>query len=184
MAKELPHPQILHKLLIADYESGRIFWRERDVSFFANAHSCKRWNTRWSGKEAFLTIGTHGYLRGHILESVVDAHRVLWAMAHGEWPKKQVDHINGDRKDNRLQNLRLVDPAENSRNMKKHKSNTSGFGGVSWCKRIDRWRAYVCVGSGDKLKFVNLGYHSCWWKAVSARQKYNLENGYTVRHGR
>jgi hypothetical protein len=66
-------------------------------------------------------------------------HRVIMNTPEG----MQTDHINGDRLDNRRENLRICTNAENMRNSKKHKNNTSGFKGVSRCKDCNRWRAYI-----------------------------------------
>ena len=68
------------------------------------------------------------------------AHRLAWFYVHGEWPK-QIDHINGIGSDNRIANLRLATPAQNAANMKRVKTNTTGFKGVSFKK--GKWRANI-----------------------------------------
>lgn len=60
------------------------------------------------------------------------AHRLAWFLEHGEWPKHHVDHINGDRADNRIENLRDVTVSQNSHNTSKlGPRNTTGFRGVA-----------------------------------------------------
>lgn len=54
-------------------------------------------------------------------------HRMAWFYVHGEWPKGQIDHINHDRKDNRIANLRVVDNTENHRNRPLQSSNKTGL---------------------------------------------------------
>jgi hypothetical protein len=70
------------------------------------------------------------------------AHRLAWLYVHGVWPTGVVDHINGDRNDNRIENLRDCTQGQNLANSKKRKSNTSGFKGVAkvW---NGSWRATV-----------------------------------------
>jgi len=72
-------------------------------------------------------------------------HRVAWILTHGKWPEKQIDHINGNTKDNRLVNLREVSNQENHKNMKRHKGNKSGATGVYWSKAASKWQAYICI---------------------------------------
>lgn len=77
------------------------------------------------------------------------AHRVVWLMCVGQWPVGQVDHINGDRIDNRLGNLREVDNRMNGQN--KHvpkQGNTSGLLGVSWMTQAGKWRAQIKTEAG------------------------------------
>ncbi len=83
------------------------------------------------------------------------AHRLAWLYVHGEWPPKgmDIDHINGDGRDNRLANLILCTHAQNSRNRGTPKTNTSGYKGVTWNKKERKWQA------GTKLhgKFIRAG---------------------------
>lgn len=58
------------------------------------------------------------------------AHRVVWALVHGEWPERIIDHINGDKTDNRVENLRLADDSQNSANSRVSKNNRLGVKGV------------------------------------------------------
>ena len=66
--KSLPSPEMLNKLLRYDAETGKLFWKERHPSFFEGCEiKSKRWNNRFSGKEALTAIETYGYKHGHIL---------------------------------------------------------------------------------------------------------------------
>ena len=67
---------------------------------------------------------------------------------------KMVDHINGNKRDNRRENLRLCNSSENNRNVGKKSTNTSGFKGVSWYKGEGKWRAQIRVDGKKK----HLGY--------------------------
>lgn len=80
-------------------------------------------------------------------------HRLAWFYVHGEWPRLEIDHINGDCADNRISNLRLATRAENSRNQGLRKNSTSGLKGVCWDPLRQRWQSHIRIG-GRK---VNLG---------------------------
>lgn len=71
------------------------------------------------------------------------AHRVAWLMTYGEWPAGDIDHVNGDRSDNRIANLRLADRFQNGANAKVHLDNLSGFKGVSQMR--GRYQARIRV---------------------------------------
>lgn len=88
--------------------------------------------------------------QGYILLTVDSirylAHRIAWLYVHGEMPGDMIDHINGNRSDNRIDNLRQANNAENLRNRGKTASNKSGFKGVSFDKRTQKWMARIGVG--------------------------------------
>ena len=85
-----------------------------------------------------------GYWRIMIGGKTYGAHRLIFIMHYGCIPEI-IDHINGDKSDNRLQNLRTATQAENSRNAKLSKDNESGFKGVGFCKRTQRWRGRIML---------------------------------------
>jgi hypothetical protein len=79
-------------------------------------------------------------------------HRLAWIYVYGELPK-YIDHINRDKKDNRICNLRRSTYIQNTHNVSRRVSNTSGFKGVSFIKRTGRWVARISLNS----KNIHLG---------------------------
>ena len=96
-----------------------------------------------------------GYLQIKIDGKFYVSHRLVWLVAHGEFPKNQIDHINRDKKDNRISNLRDVKPFENMQNVGMKKHNSSGFKGVSWEKSVKKWRSQLCVNG----RRIHIGYY-------------------------
>lgn len=107
------------------------------------------------------------------------AHRIVWLIATGEWPG-ELDHINGDRLDNRLENLRVVTRKQNMKNQQMKKSNTSGVCGVGWDKEAGKWRAYISVNG----RVRTIGRFECLSAAAHARRRAEREFGYHKNHGR
>ena len=120
-----------------------------------------------------------GYLRTWYYGKIVSQHRLIWKMVHGYWPK-EIDHINGNRTDNRLSNLRECDRATNNRNTAVSKRNTSGVIGVSWYKETGKWRSNI-KKSG---KQIHLGLFDSLLDAVAARKSAERELGFHRNHGR
>jgi len=71
------------------------------------------------------------------------AHRIAWAIFHGEWPEKFIDHIDGNGLNNQIKNLRDVSHQTNCMNLARSKVNTSGVSGVYWHKKAKKWHAQV-----------------------------------------
>lgn len=85
---------------------------------------------------------------GYVYVSVDDhrllAHRVIWAMQTGHYPQGDIDHIDGDRANNRWTNLRQATRAQNMQNERRARRNgTSGYLGVSWSRAAGRWAAAI-----------------------------------------
>lgn len=99
------------------------------------------------------------------------AHRVIYAIVHGAMPDGQIDHINGNRVDNRIENLRYVSASENSHNYKMPKTNTSGFQGVSWSAQTCKWMAYIRVDNRQ----VYLGLFEDINDAIHARKMAKMK---------
>jgi hypothetical protein len=184
MPKQLPSIELLRKLLRYEPETGKLFWLERPPSMFPDGkqpakHNAAIWNGKHAGKEAFTANCGQGYRAGALFSVKVRAHRVAWAMHYGEWSKETIDHINGNRSDNRICNLRHVTIGENNKSLAMRVGNKSGVTGVSWCKRDNRW--YACINDNGASKF--LGRFDSFEDAVSARVAAAKELGYSERHG-
>jgi len=111
-----------------------------------------RWNTRYAGTQAFCQINSNGYLYGCVDGQAMLAHRVAWAIMSGDHPPSDIDHINGDRADNRWKNLRLADRSQNARNRSAAHNSTSYYLGVSYRKDRGVWRA--TIGNGGRQVFI------------------------------
>lgn len=89
----------------------------------------------------------NGYARITILGRRYYAHRLAWFYMTGEWPSMEIDHRNGDRSDNRWDNLRDVAPLVNKQNKRSASvSSKSGILGVSWDAPRRAWVARIKVG--------------------------------------
>lgn len=89
-----------------------------------------------------------GYSYVSIYGKSYPAHRLAWLYVYGEWPPCQIDHIDGDPSNNRLENLRLATASQNQRNRKLSENNTSGAKGVS--KIGNRYAARIRVDGKNK----------------------------------
>lgn len=107
-------------------------------------------------------------------------HRIIWKMVYGVDPPDVIDHINGDSRDNRLNNLRAVSQKENARNMKMSRSNTSGHTGVGVDSSGRGWGAHIKVDG----KTHRLGTFDTFEEAVAARKTAERRFGFHPNHGR
>ena len=186
MRNQIPTLKTLSKLFEYDSDAGKLYWKTRTPDMFDNRknyaeRSCKSWNTKWAGKEAFTTKDSNGYHFGNIFGIPYRAHRILWALNHGKRPdlKLEIDHINGNPCDNRIYNLRLVTREINSQNSSMKCNNTSGFNGVFWEKSVKKWRAQIMIDG----KSIHLGVFANKKDAIAARIKANIKYGFSERHG-
>lgn len=99
---------------------------------------------------------TGGYAKIFVDSVIYKSHRLAWFYHHGEWPKGEVDHINGIKSDNRIANLRDVSRSQNRMNVGVYASNKAGIRGVSWSAGNSKWRAQIQV-MGKK---ISLGYYA------------------------
>ena len=144
MSKELPPIEMLRQLLDYDPATGVLTWKPRPLEMFGgDVRICGTWNTRYAGKPALSHVDANGYRVGRINYLAMKAHRVAWKMAHGVDPSGEIDHINGDRADNRISNLRDVSQGENQRNAGLRHDNKSGQAGVH-VRKNGQITAYVC----------------------------------------
>lgn len=141
MAKTDLTAERLRELLHYDPDTGVFRW-------VAARPNCR------SGEQAGCTREN-----GHVIicldGKLYYAHRLAWLYVHGAWPSKLIDHINGNRSDNRIQNLRDVEPSVNAQNIRQaFKTNASGVLGASLFKRTGRYVAMIRIDGKKRY----LGY--------------------------
>lgn len=95
-----------------------------------------------------------GYWCITVFDSQYYAHRLAWLHVNAEWPPSELDHIDNDKRNNAIANLRLATRAQNNANRGKMGNNKSGYKGVSWINAHGKWRA-ACRARG---KTHHLGY--------------------------
>jgi hypothetical protein len=152
-------------LELFEYRDGRLFWKVSRRGI-------------WIGRQVRTPHGG-GYLVVGVKEfgGLVLVHRVVWTMHHGAIPKGyQIDHINGDRADNRIENLRVVPQELNMRNVPR--GNGSGICGVH--RKGKSWRAHVSLNNHT----VYIGTYPDYFEACCARKSAEAQHGFTSRHGR
>lgn len=133
--KSLEHRRLL-ELLHYDPAKGIFVWKKQRSQMPAGSlagtpHNCGYWHINVAGQL---------YL----------AHRLAWFYVTGKWPTNQIDHINGDRRDNRFENLRLANGSQNNANARLRKDSSSGFKGVSFHKQRRMWRSTICIDGKQK----------------------------------
>jgi|688.fasta_scaffold1031559_1 hypothetical protein len=135
-----------------------------------------KFNRVKGGTKAGL-IHAHGYVKICINRKSYMAHRLAWLYVHGYFPET-IDHINGIRCDNRIENLRPCTRSENNYNSRMRSDNTSGVKGVFWSTKYKKWVARIYVNKEG----ISLGYHTDFFEACcaifSARKKYHKEFAY------
>lgn len=151
-----PTLQYLREALRYDPETGKLTWLARPRSHFETENAYLTWITKHAGDEAG-TVNSHGYTCLKLGNKRYAAHRIAFALYHSielvDLPA-ELDHVNCLRTDNRIVNIRPATHAENGRNRTMRSDNTTGYKGVSWNKRDQRFQARICVD--QKLK--HLGY--------------------------
>lgn len=159
-------------------ETGIITWNCREE---LTSHD-KMFNSRFAGHECG-TIDNHGYrvisFKHEGNSHNIKAHRLAWLITYGYIAETHIDHVNRNRKDNRIDNLRDVHPSANQRNMSMMRTNKSGITGVHWNKQINKWIAQA--GLNGRTRHV--GTFSCINEAAAAVKSFRAKHGYTDSHG-
>lgn len=122
--KPLPSQEYLKSILDYDPETGAFTWKHRP-------NGPRHWNTKYAGTRAGSLEPVSGYERISINDRIFKAHRLAWVWMTGDSPDEEIDHINGDRLDNRWANLRLATHGQNQANCKTW--NKFGLKGVTKC---------------------------------------------------
>jgi hypothetical protein len=91
-----------------------------------------------------------GYVTLTVGRAQVRAHRAAWLFVHGRWPERQLDHINGNGRDNRIVNLRLATHTENQHNVGVRRDNKTGHKGVRYYSQTGKWIAGIRVNGAHR----------------------------------
>lgn len=155
--KVLPPADYLRQIFSYDPSTGELRWAN-------NPSKSLSWNKRYAGK--LIRGMSHGYSRVRIDGELFRAHRIILAMVSGADPVlAEIDHINGVGSDNRADNIRPATHRQNTRNVRRHKDNSTGFKGVYYHKASGLFHATIMV-SGKKH---SLGYYKT---AAGAHEAY------------
>lgn len=108
---------------------------------------------------------SYGYIYVMIGGKNYKVHRLVWLYHYGYMPENNIDHINRNPSDNRIENLREVSHSCNMRNTGNRRNNTSGVKGVSWCTRLSKWGVVIMV---DRRSYT-IGHYTDFQEAVCTR---------------
>lgn len=123
------------------------------------------------------SVCKRGYFQFQIEGKKYYTHRIVWLWHHGYLPENEIDHINQNKLDNRIENLREVSRSCNRRNTRTSRRNlSSGIKGVTWCKFTKKWRAIISV----RGKQINLGCHHDLLEAVCHRLAAEQAEGWEI----
>ena len=166
--------ELLRLAIDYDPQTGRMTWKERNPEQWPDARTAKIFNLQFAGKPVGV-VAKNGYVLVSFLGKRFYAHRVAWAITHGEQPESCIDHANGIRTDNRLANLRVATESQNRHNTGIRSVNTSGHKNVSWSKSLKRWS--VEIRSNGKRHFIGyfLSKSEAAMAAKNARKKLHGE---------
>lgn len=176
-SKPLPDADLLRQLFRYNPNSGSFTWQERPREMFNCDARWKGWNKRCAGKEAGV-MDPIGYRKVTLFGRQWLAHRLIWKIVTGTEPDC-IDHINGDRGDNRFANLRDASFRENARNISIQSRSKSGCNGVVWVN--GKWLAQI---RDNDRNYVRLGWFENLHEAVSARKAAERKYGFHPNHGK
>lgn len=142
-----------------DPDTGLMRWHARPPEHFEQGsrtpeQKAKIFNSHFAGKPALNSPTDSGYLAGTFGTKHVKAHIAAWCIFYGEYPNGDIDHINRDGLDNRIENLRVVTHSQNMMNIGKRSGvgHTSSFKGVSKCG--NKWKSVI--NSGGARTYLGL----------------------------
>lgn len=125
-------------------------------------------------------IDGKGYRKIMVNKKLYSAARLAFLYMKGEFPSSYMDHINGDRSDDRWRNLREVSPTDNAKNKARQRNNTSGVVGVSFHNKSNKWRVQVVIDRKNK----HIGCFEHIADAIEASKLAHGINNYHRNHGR
>jgi hypothetical protein len=168
MKNELTFERV-NELLRYEHETGKLYWSVSRGGVMAGSEAGY---DKADHRTTYRIIGIDGKRYW--------AHRIVWLLHYGEWPKGEIDHIDGGGLNNRICNLRDVTRTTNQRNRRMQRNNTSGINGVSWHKARGKWYARSVDTLGQQRY---LGIFADLSDAENTVREFRAKHGFTDRHG-
>lgn len=183
--------EYLKEALIYNQDTGIFTWRlDRPDSHFSDWRGRNGWLKNIS-KDGVAGSPSRPSKRNPLSYIIIGlggknhkAHRLAWLYIYGEWPSEDIDHVNLNTTDNRIDNLRLSVDKLNHRNRSKYRNNTSGIPGVSYYTRLSKWQAEGQQIVDSKRIRHYLGVFHSFLDACAARKSWELKFGYSENHGK
>jgi hypothetical protein len=161
--------EVFNDALRYDPESGKIFWRK------------DRGRVKAGDEAGSLT--EKGYQSLYFNGRNYRCHRAAWFLHYGEWPSGDIDHIDHNRTNNVISNLRVVTPLGNGWNHSLHSNNKSGCSGVSWDKSKNSGKGSWLARIKVKGKIIHIGCFDDKDEAIVARMAAQKKYGFHPNHG-
>lgn len=156
----------LKRLLNYNADSGEFTWR-------------KTMSSNAKAGQVAGSICKDGYRHIKVNGVAYKAHRLAWFYSTGEWPESEVDHKYLNKDDNRISTIRKATPSQNSSNRGIRSDNSSGYKGVSWNKKSNKWSAEITsngqrkhLGYFEKIEDASAAYKSA---ATEQHGQFSLE---------
>jgi hypothetical protein len=149
--KKLPTQATLQKLFVYAPDTGVFVWRVNTGRATAGQEA------GWLHRTGYVYVGLTG--------GSYKAHRLVWKYVHGTDPDGLIDHIDGDKTNNRVHNLRVVTDGQSNQNKRTYRNNLSGHKGVGWYPRRNAWR--VRIQHDGRVRLV--GFYADLSAAIAAR---------------
>jgi hypothetical protein len=170
-ARKLPEINYLREIVNYNKYTGRLIWKNRPQSHFDTTRGMDVFNKRFGNKEVAVNLNSN-YANIRIDGVTYVAHRIIWKVYYGEDPKYDIDHINGNRHDNRICNLRDIPQSLNKKNFNiLQVDNTTGYRGVYLCKATNNYFSKI-RHLGDNLY---LGEYRTKEEAALVRELKRIE---------
>ena len=156
----------LHQLF--EYRDGHLYWKKLSSPL-----------SRAKIGEKAGTWATHGYWRIKFNGVTYMAHKLIYAMHNGGTYPDYIDHIDGNKSNNKLDNLRPATNIQNAQNVGLHKNSTTGIKNVSWSPSKNRWKVLISA-NGKRKSWLVKDLELAELVAIEARNKYH---GSYANHG-
>lgn len=154
--KILPNVAYLESIFRYEESTGFLFWKRINSNRINS--TIPAGYSKGNGRHLYISIDGESYL----------VHRIIWKMYYKEEPPSEIDHCDRDASNNKINNLRKAIRSQNKANENVRANNTSGYKGVSWHKRANKWRAYLMFNCIE----IHIGYFNTKEEAALARKAY------------